>query len=323
MDDEIDRVLLAFSLPARVDARRIPLGTQGRKFVVKTRVGDYFLRCHAPPLPLYFAFAMEMQQRVAEELGLAPRLLRTSAGGLWLELNGVCYAMEECIHGESRHLNAQDAGVCGSALGQMHRFVAPLSHTSDAGNALFFLAGMAYGHTSGLQNGYRNEACPPDANFLLEWRHALDPLLSTIPGPGLPCGTHGDINPTNILWQGDRVFFCDFTNASRLPQIVDVGMAIIGLGILGWDFTTNREVLGDGIVPRRDVIAAFFRGYSTVRALNSQEYEMLPQILVVLWGFWSNWFRYESEEQRLRILRDSVAFARSSPDLVDELRRGL
>jgi Ser/Thr protein kinase RdoA (MazF antagonist) len=267
-------------------------------------------------------YALRYQKLAADKAALAPVLIPTTDGLMSVHRGGNDFVLEACLPGIPRSLTRADAAQCGATLGRLHLATCELSYNLPISGAWEFLAGMAYAHIRAIV-----KTCPDweqqAPGFLQHWTTSIELMSAFLADVSLPRGVHGDVNPTNLLWDGKGLRFCDFTNASPLPQFVDVAMGVIGLGILKWDFRTHAEVLPESVSASLPFVEEYLASYNNVRRLLPQEKAMLPDALRVLWGFWSYWFPVTKsngtrEVQRLSVELDTFA-GTSFRRIIDQL----
>ena len=297
----VEAVLKRFGVGEVLDVSPIPLGSQGEKLKVVSPSGTYVLRILDQPRPKYLDYALVFQQEAAQRSALAPSLVRTRDGHMSMEYRGDDFILEDYLPGEPRPISTLAAGVCGALLAQLHSVTQYVTHALSPSGAWEFLSGMSYAHVRALARTCR-EWDTRAPGFLRHWAVSMERMSASLSvGPPLPRGTHGDVNPTNLLWADGELRFCDFVNASPLPQMVDVVMGVIGLGILEWDFNTHTEILPPSVVHKVEAIHAFVSSYDQARRLLPQEKALLPDALRILWGFWSHWFPSRNEDDLIAI----------------------
>lgn len=273
-------------------------GTQGTKFVVPTDAGHVLVRRVPTAVFCDRAFACDWQVAV-NGAHLAPAVYRTTSNQLFVEDGGTTTIVEQYVLGAPRALVASDGHAIGRALGRMHRAGLHVAGASRQAEAWQTVAGATWAGIRERDTTPREEAVIAE---LCDRARAACARLQTLPA-GIPCGVHGDVNPSNLLWQDSRLVFCDFVNACPLPQVIDLAMAIIGCGVLHWDLVAGTEFVPDNLPQRMTpFMLQLATEYAATRPLLPTEITLLPDALWFVVARWLPWLRFTSSQHAIQYL---------------------
>lgn len=210
----MDRALTAAFGPSVVTSMSPVTG--GMSGAALFRVGvdgdDYLLRLEPPGDAFRDPFRGHACMRIAAEASLAPRLRYTSAD------DGV--AIMDFI-GE-RPLGAARGGDRGALLFELGRLVGALHATPPFPTLMDYLDGLE----ALIGSLHRHGLLPPDdITPTLEAYGALATAYRRL-APDL-VSSHNDINPRNVLYDGQRLWLVDWESAFLADRYVDLA-AVIG-----------------------------------------------------------------------------------------------
>jgi len=285
-------------------ATPIRRGVGGWKFDVVSGGSHFLLRIlKGSGLPtLEYAFAL--QDHVADVLGAAPSVIPLRGRGYVLPLGEYRVILETMINAAPAPISPARAGMIGQGLGRIHRAIVhpPRPETRHAWQKL---RAMAIRHAHTLRPAGRDaiwsEHCQRHAQAVARASRVFE-------RSPLRCGIHGDANPTNVLWCGRRMWFCDFANASPLPQVIDFVMAAIGIGILHWNWETARELPLSRIAFQKTITQRYISAYLREAPLSPVEDRLIGDLFVILLGYWMRWIPIKSCTEAHRLSKGYIQF---------------
>ncbi|QYF87090.1 homoserine kinase [Brevundimonas sp. PAMC22021] len=235
-------------------------GIQNTNYRVETEHGRFVLtlfeeRTDADVLPFCLGLTAHLAVR-----GFPAATLMADRAGRWLgRLNGRDAAMVEWKPGDwLRAPDLQAQATAGATLARLHRLGAdfPEQRANPLGPAAW----------RALADRCATKAFGEDRRLLDRVNAALD-RLGELPRH-LPSGPiHADFFPDNVLFEDDRVSaVIDFYYGCTDAFAYDLAIALSA-----WGFDAEGEV-------QPHAIAAFRRGYESVRPLTRAEAEALPRL---------------------------------------------
>ncbi len=273
-------------------------GTQGNKAIVRTDIGPVLIR-RVPTVDYCDRdFACEWQSIVGST-DLAPSICRTTSNHLFLQDGGTTIVVEEYIQGAPRDLARSDGPTLGHALAHLHAAGAGSAKHRSQASTWRALAEMTWTSVSMRASSVGEDRVV--AELCDRGRVALS-RLEQLPAD-VPSGVHGDVNPSNLLWTGAHVVFCDFVNACPLPQMIDLAMAIVGCGVLRWDLVAGVEIVPEHLPTGMTLfVRGFVASYEAIRPLSRDETTLMPDALWFVSARWLPWLRFRSPEHAVQFL---------------------
>jgi len=258
-------------------------------------------------------FALLLQNMLATKYATAAKIVPNRHGKLWTKHRESIYILEEYLRGKPKRLTKELLGICGRELGRMHKMASQFvdEDTERTGWTKYIDRVLSLPIAE-----WDKIRCQKVAAFEASTSAARKVLECSMAQGKLPLGIHGDINPTNMLWVGDKVAFCDFANAQAGPQIVDLAMAIFGCCVLDWDLDTGLEEDLTDIKVNISCCRALLNGYTYVRPVTNEEKSLIRSTILFAVRIWMPWLKFNSLRARNKILSLVGKFATSIDSLL-------
>jgi Ser/Thr protein kinase RdoA (MazF antagonist) len=320
MDEEISRVLSLYPVGSLKKATLAAGGVMNENWFVDMDTGKYFLRRRS----LLFTFdSIDFELLLIEYIsGLGfptPKLIRTSEGGLYVNIEGRTWELYEYIPGEP--FRADNLAQTKSAARLLARFhIVAAGYYAKVNNAPYRKIDL--GTVAGMIDQFKEQAreelktstlgtlvepgimglIDAQAEVVLDGIQPLSGSLLTI--------IHGDFQPSNVIFRGDdAVALIDLGNAALSYRSYDVARAILAFSTLRPDYSSQSDM-----DPWLDMnrVKAFFRAYQADMPISDAEIQAMPALIRGTFIFGISYYMKIEEDlmKKAALLVNAISFIR-------------
>ena len=258
--EELNAFLKAYDLGDLRVFKGIAEGVENSNYYMETEKGRFIVTLYEKRVRTHdLPFFLGLMQHLAERGIECPTPIRSRHGALAGRLKDRDAAIMTFLDGVSlRHPTAEHCFACGQVMAEMHAAGADFGVTRR--NALSLEGWRKLVDDCSGEPGDFADLMPP---LTAELEH----LASAWPA-GLPSGLiHADLFPDNVLFVG-----------TQLSGLIDVYFACNDTLAYDLAVTLNAWCFGVGNAFDRELSAALFAGYQTIRKLDAAERVALPTL---------------------------------------------
>lgn len=332
IEEEIDQVLSYYPVGTLKKASTAAGGVMNENWFVDTDTGRYFLRRRSP----FFSsdstdFELQLIEHISKLGFPTPRLIHTSVGGVYVNMDGRTWELYEYISGEP--FQAENLAQIRSAAKLLARF-----HKIAAGYHVNLKEG-AISHrkidmstVSGMIEEFKEQAkgelkasalgtlIEPGITALIEAQADLVlGGIQTLSGSLLTV-IHGDFQPSNVIFRGDEaIVLIDFGNAALSYRTYDLARAILSFSTLRPDYRSQSD-----LDPWMDMnrAKAFFRAYQADMPVGEAELQAIPALIRGTFLFGISYYMKIEEDltKKAALLINAIRFIKWLDASEDDLR---
>ncbi|MDQ6992027.1 MAG: homoserine kinase [Mariprofundus sp.] len=259
--NDIQNILSDYQLGALIDFEGIAAGIENSNFFIITDSGRYVLtifeRLDATELP-YF---MCLMKHLAGAGLCCPDVMQRHDDSLLFQTHGKQGCIVSCLTGKTlEQLNKTQLHNSGRLLAQLHLAGSDFNQQRVNPTGMAWLIEMSAKVLQKTETSYGTSAAKLLADELkFQRQYHWDSLPSGV--------IHGDLFVDNILFEAEEASgMIDFYYAHTAPFAMDIAITLNAQAIL----------LGEDDDARMD---AFLTGYESLRPLQADEHQALPQLL--------------------------------------------
>lgn len=200
-----------------------------RLYILDTIDNRYLIKLYIPRFYEVLPISLGAQELVSTDLGMAPQIVRNKNNQLYTNHNGIFFSLQKFVVGESFHLSTNTLDFYLGALNKLHKL---LSHSFKNYYVLAPPETYQKRDFRELIDDARNKY-----NLLNQknecYKRLLDvraQMVENIPTISYNLNRrsviHGDLRPSNVLWDGNNINFLDFDYISNGDLLYEISSSI-------------------------------------------------------------------------------------------------
>lgn len=232
---------------------RLNVKSVNKLYILETIDNRYLIKLYIPKFNEVLPISLGAQELVSTQLGMAPQIVRNKNNQLYTNHKGIFFSLQKFVNGIHFHLAENTLDYYLNALNKLHEllncsfknyYVTMPSENCQVRDfeELIATARNEYNLLNKKNESYER---------LLSVRTQMIENISSI-AYNLSCRSiiHGDLRPSNVLWNGNNIYFLDFDYISNGDLFYEISSSIAMLSNYNgkickmfWEKYTEKSVV--------------------------------------------------------------------------------